>query len=85
MMPDERVIKSYVWHEGKCFFVSTINRDSSAMTGGRYAETIVWNFDWGKNERGSIVGQRESYTDSIFRHIKICQMLHDKGIIEEEE
>ncbi len=27
---DEPKLKSYVWHDEKCYFVSTIERDSSA-------------------------------------------------------
>ena len=50
--PDNRIIKTYVWHGDKCFFVSTIERESSAMEGPRrYNETIVWKCEWEKGER----------------------------------
>ena len=54
--PDERKLKSYIWHEGKCFFISTIMRPSSAMHyQGMYAETITWEYDWNTQERGKIL------------------------------
>jgi hypothetical protein len=51
MKPDVRVIKSFVWHGDDCYFVSTIDRDSSSIMGGRFAETLVWLFDWETNEK----------------------------------
>lgn len=82
MSPDVRVMKSYVWHGEDCYFVSTINRDSSAMGayGRRYAETLVWHFDWEKNERGPSVMHGESAgEDSIHGHIITCQRLRATG------
>jgi hypothetical protein len=79
-MRDVSLIKSYVWHGGKCFYVSTIDRDSSAMLGPRrFAETIVWEFDWEKNERGSIVYETGWLAGSIFKHSQVCEFLHDTG------
>ena len=48
-MSDDRIIKTYVWHGDKCFFVSTINRESSAaiLPALRYNETMVWEYNWG--------------------------------------
>ena len=85
MKDDERIIKSYVWHDGKCFFVSTIDRDSSALQGGRYAETIVWEFDWPTQKRGAILHQDGHIRGSITQHMLICQCLHDQGKPEIEE
>lgn len=82
MKADERVIKSYVWHDEDCFFVSTINRDSSAMGeyGQRYAETIVWHFDWEKNERLNIAGHGESCGEGSIRgHMITCDRLRQTG------
>ena len=84
-MTDDRLIKSYVWYGDKCFFVSTIDRDSSSMAGGRFSETIAWEFDWDKNERGAMVGQCGGSLGSIHWHIKMCQSLFDTGQAEEIE
>lgn len=80
MAHDERVIKSYVWHEGKCFFVSTIERDSSAMLGPeRYYETMVWEFDWKKNERGAWIAQEGCSRGFLREHFSMCERLHETG------
>jgi len=78
-MTDNRIIKSYVWHEGKCFFISTIDRDSSAIGGGRYAETMVWDFDWDTDKRGDIITQDEDSEGSIRTHLHMCQQFHNNG------
>jgi hypothetical protein len=77
---DKRLIKSYVWHGDECFFVSTCDRDSSAMLGPRrYAETIVWGFDWEKNEKGGLLYQDSSYEGSIKIHIRTCERIYSDG------
>ncbi len=83
--PDKRIMKNYVWHEGKCFFVSTIDRNSSAMEGGRFAETIAWEYDWDKAERGEQIGMDGGASGSIARHIRMCKLLHDTGKAEIED
>lgn len=86
MIPDARVIKSYVWHKGKCFFVSTIERDSSALFyNHRYNETLVWKYDWENRERGELVGQGEGLKGTIQNHLKICERIYFTGKVEEEE
>lgn len=85
-MLDERIMRSYVWHGGKCFLVSTIDRDSSAMLGPkRFAETIVWEYDYEKDERGSQVFMDEGCQGSIQAHLKICERIHNTGTPEEPE
>lgn len=74
-----KIIQSYVWHDGKCFFVSTINRESSSMYGGTYAETMVWEWDETKKERGRIVGQDEGSSGSIYAHQRMCKLIHETG------
>lgn len=77
---NDRVIKTYVWHDGKCFFVSTIERDSSAAGGPqRYNETIVWEFDWEKNERRLMVFQTSCAPGSIVAHQRTVEAIHDVG------
>jgi len=84
MTEDVRLIKSYVWHDGKCYFVSTIDRDSSAPQGGRFSETMVWEHDWDKNERGEHILHEEGGPESfIGRHLKLCQRIFDTGTFEE--
>ncbi len=40
---NNKIAQSYIWHEGKRYFVSTIERDASAIDyRSRYNETIVW-------------------------------------------
>lgn len=61
MNPDLPLMKTYAWYEGdlgkprQCYFISTIERDSSGSIGGRFAETIAWEFDWEQGERGRSV------------------------------
>lgn len=76
-----KVMQSYVWHEGKCFFVSTINRESSAVYayGATYAETMVWEYDYEKRVRGTLIGQGEGLTGSVHTHLAMCKQLAESG------
>lgn len=82
-LPNERVMKSYVWHGEKCFFVSTIERDSSAaiLPSPRYNETMVWEYDWDKAERGKWIAQEAAPRGTIGLHMQICSLLHAKGFV----
>lgn len=80
---NKTLIQSYVHHDGKCFFVSTIDRDSSAMAGGRFAETLVWEFDMATKARGNIVGQDGGARGSIAKHIAMCQRIFETGLCDE--
>lgn len=80
---DEPLIQSYVWFKDKCFYVSTIDRDCSSMQGGRYAETIVWEWDWETRTRGDHVEQGYGICGSIYRHIEFCKLLHTFGEIKD--
>ena len=80
MESDTRIIKSYVWHKDKCFYVSTIDRDSSAMLGPRrFAETIVWEYTWDGAELGEMISMHSGSEGTIFTHLQVCQFLHDTG------
>lgn len=79
IQPNKTLIASYVHHEDRCFFVSTIDRNSSAMTGGRYAETLVWEYDWAVKTCGKLVGQDEGPEGSIKKHLEMCQRLLESG------
>ena len=83
----DKVMQSYVWHEGKCFFVSTINRASSAALayGSIYAETMAWEYDYEKRECGGLVGQGEGLTGSIHTHVAMCKQLSNSGNLANDE
>ena len=79
---DFPVWKSYVWHKDKCFFVSTISRIFDFYGGsGRGEETIVWEYDWEKGERGRMVHQGGSVKD----HQIICRCIIAEGECPDEE
>lgn len=79
-MSNDRVVKTYVWHGEECFFVSTVERDSSAIEGAsRFNETLVWEFKWDKNERGRIIFQAEAPVGSIATHQRTVDAIHEVG------
>jgi len=79
---NERVWKSYVWHKDKCFFVSTITRDYDTAAGTiRGDETLVWDYDHDKKERGDLIHQGGSVKD----HQQICRCLIAEGIPPDED
>lgn len=81
---DKRVIKTYVWHKNKCFFVSTIERDSSAAEGPRrYNETLVWRYNWAKRERGALLYQESDMRGSISRHQCVVAALFRDGCLDD--
>jgi hypothetical protein len=77
----DRLAKTYVWHGERCFFVSTADRDSSALAAGdvRYAETLVWEYDWSTGERGKIVAQASCAPGSITTHLIVVESLNRTG------
>lgn len=78
-MSDEPLEQAYVRHGDRWFMVSTINRDSSSPLGGRYAETLVWEWNWGKKERGDLIGQDESSENSRRAHDSMVKRLRETG------
>jgi len=80
-----KIIQSYVWHEDKCFFVSTINRNTSAREAPDfiYAETLVWTYDNETRKAGSLLYQLDSIKNDIRTHLQACQDLHEYGKIED--
>lgn len=86
MSENKTLIQSYVYFEDKCFFVSTINRRSSAAAYPCiYSETLIWNFDSIKKELGSLIGESSGGEGSIRTHIKICELIFQTGKCEEEK
>jgi hypothetical protein len=81
-MTDKNIWKSYVWHENKCFFVSTIWRDYDVCYEKiRGQETIVWEYDYDTGMRGKMVYQ--SSENNV--HEVVCKSLLYKGLAEERE
>jgi hypothetical protein len=78
-MNEDRSVKTYVWHEGRCFFVSTIDRDSSSMHSLRFSETIIWEFDWATNKRGALLHAASDADGSIREHLRQVTALHETG------
>lgn len=82
MTENKALIQSVVFVDGKqneCFYVSTIDRDSSAMYGGRYAETLVWEFDFNTKVRGKLVGQEDDREGSLNGHFRMCTRILETG------
>lgn len=80
--PDFPIWKSHVFYKDKRFFVSTIERTFDLPSGEfRGQETLVWDYDWDKRERGNLIFQ----SDSIIEHSKICLSLIKSGKITEKE
>ncbi len=73
-MNDKRLLKTYVWHGDDCFFVSTIERDSSAAVDPppRFNETIAWEYDWDMKELGDQVGSSGS-GPALLQHWEMVQ------------
>jgi len=84
----DKLIQSYVWYQGRVFFVSTINRESSAMYyPGIYAETMVWECETTApyKRMDSILHQDESPRGSIHSHIEVCVRLATTGKADRQE
>jgi hypothetical protein len=79
-MTKNDLIKTYVKHGEKWFFVSTINRESSAaiIPSPVYAETIVWSTNV-VGERQELLWQGEAYKGSIKTHQRVVEALAAKG------
>lgn len=82
MRPDNSRAKSYVFHEDECFFISTIERDSSmpADPPSRIYETIVWEYDWKMTKRGGLLYQDGSSAHNLEIHFEMCRQLHASGV-----
>jgi len=74
------IIKTYIKHGEDWFFVSTINRESSAamIPSPWYAETIVWSTNVA-GERRELLWQGDAYKGSIKTHQRVVEALHAKG------
>jgi hypothetical protein len=77
----QTLAQTYVWHGDKAFFVSTINRESSAVHahGMVYSETMAWEWDAVTKQRGKLVRQDEDGKDLLRTHFAVVKSLHDTG------
>jgi hypothetical protein len=80
-----KLMQSYLYREGKCFFIRTVNRESSSMMGGTYAETMVWECDEKTNVRGAFLWQGEAGKGSLHTHLAVCFRISKTGFCEEPE
>ncbi len=80
-MNDEPLIWSHVFHGKDCFYVSTHNRDSSAVGGPkRYAETLVWKYDPILGKRDDMLASFGTNEGMVYNHFAVCRALFDHGI-----
>ena len=82
--PSGKVIQSYVYHEDKVFFVSTITRSYDIPAAGgemRGYETMAWDYDEETKERGDIVAHESGRED----HFHVCAELLANGKMNEDD
>ncbi len=87
VIDDKKLLKSYVFHGDQCFYVSTIERDSSALVEPpppRYAETLVWEYDMETKQRGTLIGC-DGDGSPEFQHCRIVEHLFQTGFMPEED
>jgi hypothetical protein len=78
----KRIWKSYVWHDDKCFFVSTLERTYDTCEGSsRGNETLVWEYDWSKKSTGRLVYQGGGVAD----HQRVCRCVIAEGAMPDED
>jgi len=85
--PSKGMIGSYVCHmdSGKWFNVSTIERSDSTMYAMRFSETIVWEWDGQKKERGEMIYQDGGARNSLDTHFNVCRALFGTGLPPQDE
>lgn len=83
MSETSHVALNYAEHEGVKYVVSTIDRESSAMLGGRYAETMVWALN-SDGTLGKLVAQGEASEGSRYTHDAMFQKFVKHGCAEVE-
>lgn len=77
------VIRSYIHAHGRVWFVSTIERDSSAIYNpSRYHETCVWVMEG--DARGDMIGTFGSDRGNLLMHFKVCENLYKNGDVPSE-
>lgn len=88
---NKKLAQTYVYKDDKVYFVSTIDRESSSIYGGRYAETMVWEVDPKTNAKLHDLGilyMDEAFEGSIRVHQGTVVKIYEHGDFwnkEEEE
>lgn len=74
------IASTRVWHDGKPYDVSTIDRECSAVGahGMMYAETIVWEVG-DDGSRGDVLCQEEAAAGSMIVHQNLVDTLREYG------
>jgi hypothetical protein len=83
-----KVAQSYRFHKDRLFFVSTINRQSSAMITDPpwYSETFVWELDPDNpTSTGNLVHESSSHLNDIANHLEISRQFFKNGKANEED
>ena len=77
--------QTYLYRPDGAWFVSTINRRSSARYDDvEYAETLVWTLDANDN-RDKLVWQGSDARNSLTTHVDAVTKLHRKGRIDDND
>lgn len=86
-MNSDTIAQTHVKHGDKWFFVSTINRESSAEFDPEriFAETIVWTWNPETRKRGELIYTDGSYKDSIYVHQATVERCFYTGTPEKPE
>lgn len=79
-----QIAKSFISCNGKHYFISTINRASSAVLayGDLYAETIAWEWNPETEFRGDIVMQDSASENSLVGHNRTVDFINSGGLEE---
>jgi hypothetical protein len=84
-----KVAQSYIYYEDKLFYISTINRQSSAMITDPpwYTETFVWELDPNNPTNvGDLVHESSSnFMNDITSHFETCMQFFENGKANKED
>lgn len=77
----EQIARTFVKHDDKWFFVSTINRSSATDDDFIFAETMAFEWDEENKKTGKIVAEHGGERGSIFKHLVFVEQLGKLGKI----
>lgn len=75
----DAIAATYVRHGDDWYCVSTVDRDPAPLCGGRYAETIVWEWDRALRTTGRILHRDECMARSLSAHCEIVRRITSEG------
>lgn len=79
-MSSDFIAATTVRHSKDFYKVSTIDRDSSSMEPGRYAETLVWRLDEYNRQIDGHVAQAEGPEGSLKAHFDMVEKIRAEGV-----